>query len=99
MSDNPLVVGKISFGNIVVKKLRPIKPTVDGNLDKISEVGSTPTSATKSEKEIREALDLVESFVKRFKGQELDEELARLLDVQVGKTYALKWVLGEQEKI
>jgi hypothetical protein len=87
MSDNPLVVGKISFGNIVVKKLRPIKPTVDGNLDKISEVGSTPT------------LDLVESFVKRFKGQELDEELARLLDVQVGKTYALKWVLGEQEKI
>lgn len=105
MSDKPLVVGKINFGDqsgnprIVIKELRPIKSAVDGNLDTIEAKGSTPLLVTKYQQEIREALERIELFIEQFKGQTLDEELGRLLDVQVGKAYALKWVLGEQEKI
>lgn len=104
---NPLVVGRINFGDnsgnrsprFTVKELRPITSAVDGNLDTIEAECSTHSLATKSEKEIREALARVETFLEQFKGQSLDDEMVRLLDVQVGKAYALKWVVGDIEKI
>ena len=108
----PLVVGRIEFGGssrkpvrdsffsgTIIKKLRPITSSVDGNLDTIEAEGSTPSLATKSEKEIREAIARIEALLNEFKGHPVDDGMANLLDIQAGKLYALKWVVGDIEKL
>jgi len=55
--------------------------------------------ATKSEKEIREAIARIEALLNEFKGHPVDDGMANLLDIQAGKLYALKWVVGDIEKL
>lgn len=111
MDRQPLVVGKIEFGDsrnssrepslsgAVIRKLRPIMSAVDGNLDTIEAKGSTPLLATKSIEDIRAGIARVEALLNEFIGKPVDEGVAKLLDIQAGKMYALKWVLGDIETL